>query len=187
MLTEYAWFNGYTDTAPTLAPAVYRFSPSTGAVSIVEDSFSQPNGIALAPNSHESPRKVYVSDTGASAGSTSPSLGPNGTSIDILGKHTLYALDLSANGKHITNKRPIYLAQDAAPDGVQVAANGYIVATSAAGVDVLDGDGELLMRMQLNFYVNCFTWVGNDYKELWLVGDGAIARVKWNLAGQPLK
>lgn len=70
---------------------------------------------------------------------------------------------------------------------MQVAANGYIVATSAAGVDVLSEDGELLVRMQLNFYINCFAWVGDDYKELWLVGDGAIARVKWNLAGQPLK
>ncbi len=46
---QYSWFNALTDTAPQLESATYRFRPSTGMVSVVDDSLEQPNGIAISP------------------------------------------------------------------------------------------------------------------------------------------
>ena len=47
---EYSWFNKLTDTVPQLPALSYRFRPSTGAVSVVDDYLIQPNGIALSPD-----------------------------------------------------------------------------------------------------------------------------------------
>lgn len=45
---------------PVLAPATYRFRPSTGSVNIVEDTLQQPNGIGVSPDG----RTMYLTDTG---------------------------------------------------------------------------------------------------------------------------
>jgi sugar lactone lactonase YvrE len=184
---QYSWFNALTDRAPQLETASYRFMPSTGAVSVINDDIVQPNGIAIAPVVAGCPRTVYISDTGAIAGTTQQSLGPQGTEFNTTGKRTIYAFDLSANGKHLLNKRPVYLAQDWVPDGLKVAANGYIVTGAGKGVDVLDSDGTLLVRVQTNFTVQNFAWTGANYEDLWIVGNSGVARVKWALEGQVLK
>ncbi len=41
-------------------------------------------------------------------------------------KRTVYAFDVTSDGNHIVNKRPIYLAQAWVPDGLKVARNGFI-------------------------------------------------------------
>jgi len=184
---QYSWFNALTDTAPQLETASYRFTPSTGAVSVINDDIVQPNGIAIAPAIEGCSRTVYISDTGAITGTTQQSLGPQGSPFNTTGKRTIYAFDLSANGKHLLNKRPVYLAQDWVPDGLKVAANGYIVTGAGKGVDVLDSDGTLLVRVQTNFTVQNFAWTGANYEDLWITGNSGVARVKWALQGQALK
>ena len=57
----YGWQQGLTDQAPALQTATYRFRPSTGAVSIVEASLVQPNGIAFSPDE----KTLYIGDSGA--------------------------------------------------------------------------------------------------------------------------
>lgn len=51
---------------------------------------------------------------------------------------------------------------------------------------MLDPDGTLLVRIQMNFTVQNFAWTGSDFEDLWVVGQGGIARVRWNLKGQVL-
>lgn len=169
--------------------ATYRFDPSTGAVTIIDDTMDQPNGIALAPapTDSNSPRTVYISDTGVAAETIVQSLGSHGFIYNTTGKRTVYAYDLSSNGKHLLNRRPIYLAEEWGPDGLKVAANGYIVTATGSGVDVLDPDGELLVRVQTNFTVQNIAWAGAQFEDLWMVGIGGAARVHgWNLPGQQL-
>lgn len=67
-----------------------------------------------------------------------------------------------------------------------MAANGYILTGAGPGIDVLDPYGVLILRVQTNFVVQNFAWVGPDLTELWLMGNGGLARVRWNLAGQVL-
>ncbi|MCJ1448411.1 MAG: hypothetical protein MMC23_008926 [Stictis urceolatum] len=179
----YSWFNALTDTPPQLPAASYRFRPSTGATHVVDDTLIQPNGIALSPDR----KTVYISDTGSN---TAP-LAPNRTSqepamFDPTGARSVYAFDLSHDGTYLTNKRPIYIAQDWVPDGLKVAKNGYVVTGAGFGVDVLDDRGALLVRIQTNYTVQNFAWTGKDLKEFWLMGNGGISRVKWELEGQDL-
>lgn len=180
---DYSWFNALTDTAPQLATATYRFRPCTGAVNIVEDSIVQPNGIAISPDE----KTIYISDTGSIDGLTEASLGSQGVIVNATGKRVVYAYDVSDNAEYITNKRPIYLSQDWVPDGLKVARNGYVVTGSGKGIDVLDSCGTLLVRVQTNYTVQNFAWTGNDFKTLWLMGQGGVSKVEWNLQGQELK
>ena len=171
-----------TDTAPQLATATYRFRPSTGAVNIVEDTIAQPNGIAISPDL----KHIYISDTGAISGTIAASLGSQGASFNVTGKRIVYAFDVTADATAIVNKRPIYLAMSSIPDGLKVAKNGYIVTGAGNGVDVLDHTGTLLVRVQTNYTVQNFAWTGKHLKTLWMVGNGGISKVEWDLEGQDL-
>ncbi|KAI4162588.1 MAG: hypothetical protein LQ342_003819 [Letrouitia transgressa] len=179
---QYSWFNALTDTAPQLPAATYRFRPSTGSVHVVETSLQQPNGIALAPDLCT----VYISDTGAETGSISPSLPSQGSKFNNTGARYVYAFTLSQDATYITSKRAFYLSQDYAPDGLKVAANGYVVTATGKGVDVLDPEGTLLVRVQTNYTVQNFAWTGEELSTLWLVGQGGISKVEWALRGQEL-
>ena len=111
---EYSWFNHLTDTAPQLPSLSYRFRPSTGAVSIVDDYAIQPNGIALSPDA----TTVYISDTGAeSAPITQSAASQVGATFSPLGRRTIYAFNISCDGTYLFNRRPIWYAQDWVPDG----------------------------------------------------------------------
>lgn len=93
---------------------------------------------------------------------------------------------MSSDYKHAHNKRPIYLSSFIA-DGLKVAQNGYIVTGAGMGVDILDEDGQLLVRIQANYTVQNFAWTGPNRDTLWMVGEGGISKVEFNLPGQILK
>lgn len=61
-----------------------------------------------------------------------------------------------------------------------------MVAGTGKGVDVLSASGELLVRVQTNYTVQNFAWVGEELREFWLMGKGGISRVRWGLQGQEL-
>jgi gluconolactonase len=167
-----------TQDAPVLHQQTYRFRPSTGAVSIVEASIGIPNGIALSPDE----RTLYISDTSVTNFTgVDPNVLPRYTWGATAGK-SLYAFDTvdSPAGKYLVNKRPIWYPEEFAVDGLHVAGNGYLVGASGFGVDVLSQRGELLLRVQTDFIVNNVQFVEKD---LWVFGQGKIARVEWNLEG----
>ncbi|TKA70393.1 hypothetical protein B0A55_05614 [Friedmanniomyces simplex] len=178
---QYSWFNRLTDTPPQLESASYRFDPATGAVTMIDDTLVQPNGIALSPDG----KNVYISDTGSETGSIIAG-GPPGSPFNQTGPRAVFKYDRVDNGTHITGKRPLFYAQDWVPDGLKVAANGYVVTATGPGVDVLDEFGVLIVRIQTSFIVQNFAWTGTNLTEMWLVGQGGIARVRWNLKGQDL-
>lgn len=110
------------------------------------------------------------------------------TDGDIPGQcRTVYAFDVSEDGTSAYNKRPIYMASGFVPDGLKVAANGYIVAGVGRGVDILDPSGQLLLTIQTNYTVQNFAWTGPELKTLWLMGNGGISKVEWQLEGQELR
>nr|POE82364.1 gluconolactonase [Quercus suber] len=178
---QYSWFNRLTDTPPQLQAASYRFDPATGAVTMIDNTLVQPNGIALSPDG----KHVYISDSGAETGSVLAG-GPPGLTFNQTGVRAVYKYDRIDNGTHITNKRPLWYAQELIADGLKVAANGYIVTATGMGVDILDAFGVLILRVQTDFVVQNFTWVGKDLTEFWITGQGGIARVRWALKGQDL-
>ena len=148
---------------------------------MIDNTLIQPNGIDISPDG----KNVYISDTGAETGSIIRG-GPPGSPFNQTGPRAVYKFDLIDGGTHLANKRPIWYAQDWVPDGLKVAANGYVVTCTGPGVDVLDPYGVLILRVQTSFVVQNIVWVGADLTEAWLVGQGGIARVRWNLKGQDL-
>ena len=179
---DYSWFNARTDTAPQLPSASYRFNPETGATFLIDDTIQQPNGIAFSPDG----KTLYISDTGAVAGTIDPRLGVIGATFNTTGRRSIYAYDVSNNGTKIANRRSFYLSQDFIPDGLKVSAEGLVVTGTGHGVDVLDDLGQLLIRVQTNYTVQNFAWTGTDLKTLWMMGQGGISKVEWNITGQRL-
>lgn len=173
---------GTNTEAPAIEAATYRYNPSTGSISIVDDSLESPNGIAFSPDG----ANLYLTDTGA----VFPDIDPTLVLADVpklrynaTQKRTLYAFDVSRDGSYIKNKRALYLSLEFVPDGLKVARNGYILVGSGHGVDVLDQSGIPLVRIQTNFTAANMDFASPSYNELWIVGEGAIARVRWNLTG----
>lgn len=150
-------------------------------MTVIDDSLKQPNGIALSPDG----KNVYISDTGAISGSVLPD-GPPGSPWNQTGVRTIYKYDLVDDGTHITGKRPIWLAQQLVPDGLKVAANGYVLTGAGFGVDILDPKGVLIARVQTNYTVQNFAWVGEGLTEFWIMGNNGVSRVRWDLKGQDL-
>lgn len=167
---------------PVLRPATYRFRPSTGHVSIVEDTIAQPNGIAMSPDG----RTLYISDTGVTDFEGYPADGPLPRyKFNSLGGNAVYAYDVNPSpaGSYLTNKRPIYLAETFGVDGLHVAQNGYLIAAEGSGVSVLSEYGEMILRIETDHVVNNVQFAGPERKDLWIFGEGSINRVKWDLAG----
>jgi hypothetical protein len=62
------------------------------------------------------------------------------------------------------------------------------VTGTGMGVDVIDpNEGTLILRIQTNYTVQNFAWTGTDYQDFWLMGQGGVSRVQWNLQGRVLK
>ena len=174
---DYGWGSGGYDfamSAPELPVAIFRFTPSTGAVRVVDDTLKEPNGLTFSPDY----KTMYISDTG----SVSPIAGMSGQQYTSTGHRTIYAYDVSQDTVNLTDKRAFYLTQDLIPDALRVAANGYVLCSAGNGVDVVDTQGILLLRIKTDFLVASFTFGGRDMDELWLTGS-RIVRVKWNLTG----
>ena len=172
-----SWY-GYAinvTTYPVHSPATYRFRPLTGALSIVEDTLGQPNGIGISPDG----KTMYITDTGVTKFRGAPE--------DVLPRYTynphggksVYAFDINyaPPGNYLTNKRPIWLAETFADDGFHVSREGYLLGAAGNGVDVLSEWGELIIRIEVGGAINNLQFAGPDRSDLWLFGSGGIFRV----------
>lgn len=160
---------------PVLKPQTYRFRPSTGAVSVVEDSLKQPNGLGISPDG----KTMYISDTGITDFDGAPEDKLPRYTFNKFGGRTVYAFDVNfaPPGNYLTNKRPIWYAQTFAVDGMHVSREGHVLGASGAGIDVLSEWGELILRIEVGGEINNLQFAGPDRQELWLFGPGGIWRV----------
>jgi gluconolactonase len=175
-----SWY-GYAinvTTYPVLSPQTFRFRPSTGAVSVVENSLEQPNGIGISPDG----KTMYISDTGITDfEGVAPDAPPPRYTFNKFGGRTVYAFDINfaPPGNYLTNKRPIWLAQTFAVDGLHVSREGYVLGASGSGLDILSEWGELLLRIEVGGEINNFQFAGPERRELWLFGPSGI----WKVSG----
>ncbi|KAF1973912.1 lactonohydrolase [Bimuria novae-zelandiae CBS 107.79] len=172
-----SWY-GYAinvTTYPVHAPATYRFRPSTGALSVVENTLEQPNGIGISPDG----TTMYISDTGVTDFTNVPPTQVPRYNFNPRGSRAVYAFDVlrSPAGACITGKRPIWLAQTFAVDGLHVSHEGYVLGAAGTGIDVLSAWGELLVRIEIGEVVNNFQFVGAERDEIWAVGPSGIWRI----------
>ncbi|RDL33852.1 Uncharacterized protein BP5553_08220 [Venustampulla echinocandica] len=185
--SDYAFGLGLADNSNQLQLATYRFRPSTGEINVVDTSLEHPNGIVFSRDG----KTVYISDTGLETVGPVASKGAYDYPIRIYFTSTLarniYAFDVNytPKGAYLTGKRSIFQSLEGSPDGLKVAANGYLVVGSGLsnGADILDGDGSLIARIQTDHPVENVAFTGKDLKTVFLTGIGGITRVQWNLTG----
>ena len=137
---------------------VYRLTPD-GAVTLVDDTLSFPNGVALSPDH----RTLYVAVSDPEA-------------------PVLMAYDLHDDGRAVSSRlffdAASLMGPDAPglPDGLKVDARGRIFTTGPGGVLVLTPDGDLLGVIDTGrATANCA--FGPDRASLFMTADDMLTRV----------
>jgi gluconolactonase len=128
-----------------------------GAVTLVDDAFGQPNGIALSPDEG----KLFVSDSQDGG---------------------VYAYDVGADGS--TGARSLLVAIGPS-DGMAVDDAGNLYFTTGAGVEVYKDDGTSWGTIAVPEQpANC-AFGGADRRTLYITAQTSLYRVTLNVPGKP--
>ncbi len=140
---SYGFLQGFKPQ-PAQGDYVYRFDGRR--LTVVEDSFDKPNGLAFSPDESI----LYVGDSGANH-----ELG----SFDPRRPHHIRAFDV-VDGKRLENGRLFATITPGFPDGLKVDAEGRVYSSSFSGVQIFSAEGELLEEIDLPGAVN-FAFAGS--------------------------
>ena len=134
----------YFRPKPSIPPQVYRFSPVTGVVQAVADTFVEPNGIEFSPDY----KYVYVTDTGAQR-----------FDYNLTRPASIYRFEFTADGKRL-HKRQLFAYSDVgAPDGIHCDTKGNVYSSMADGVHVWNPAGVLMGKFLIAGGSNNFAFV----------------------------
>jgi gluconolactonase len=150
---SYGFLQGFKPE-PVHGDYVYRFDGKR--LTVVEDSFDKPNGLAFSPDESI----LYIGDSGANhePGTFEPSR-----------RHHIRAFDV-VDGERLENSRLFATITPGFPDGIKVDAEGRVYSSSFSGVHVFSPDGALFEEIPLPGAVN-FAFGGST---LFITTDTAI-------------
>ena len=156
------------DASPVKEQAVngvYRLTRA-GTITLVDGSFSFPNGIALSPDA----RTLYVSNSDPKrAVIVAFSLSPDGA---ILSRHVFADMTkLAAQGL------------PGLPDGLSVDARGNLWASGPGGIHIFAPDGRELGRIDAGTAISNCAFGGADGKTLFMTAGHMILRVRTKVKG----
>jgi gluconolactonase len=140
---SYGFLQGFKPR-PALGDNVYRFDGRQ--LTVVEDSFDKPNGLAFSPDE----LILYVGDSGANH---------EPGSFDPRRPHHIRAFDV-VDGRRLENGRVFATIAPGFPDGLKVDAEGRVYSSSFSGVQIFSPEGELLEEIGLPGAVN-FAFAGS--------------------------
>jgi gluconolactonase len=134
---SYGFLQGFKPE-PAHGDYVYRFDGDS--LTVVEDSFDKPNGLAFCPDESV----LYVGDSGANheLGSFVP-----------WRPHHVRAFDV-VDGERLANGRLFATITPGFPDGIKVDADGRIYVSCFSGVQIFTPDGEQVDEIELPGAVN---------------------------------
>jgi gluconolactonase len=136
---------------------VFRVAPD-GTVSLVGDTFSQPNGIALSPDE----QILYVTDSDADE---------------------LHSFPVNADGS--TGPGTKMLDTAGTPDGMAVDDGGNLYLTTTAGIDVLRPDGTAWGTIPVNEKPSNCAFGDADRQTLYISAQTSLYKVRLNIPGKP--
>ncbi len=137
---------------------VFRVNPDK-EVSLLVDSLSWPNGIALSPDQ----KTLYINQSDPK-------------------KPVLYSYDITAegtleNGKILFDFLPFAENANGLPDGLKIHKSGNIFATGPAGVHIISTEGKLLATIKTGkSTANCA--FDTDHKYLYMTTTDLLMRVR---------
>lgn len=138
---------------------VYRLAPD-GAVTLLDDTLTRPNGIALSPDGGT----LYVANSDPAAALW--------VAYDVI------------EGGGVANRRTLFDATEAVtegviglPDGMTIAANGGIFATGPGGVYVFTPEGGLIGIIETPAATANVTFGGDDGRTLYIAVHDKLMRI----------
>ncbi|KAK4660789.1 hypothetical protein QC762_122160 [Podospora pseudocomata] len=132
--------------APGFPKQVWRFNEATGAVTVVADGFSMPNGIQFSPSGSH----LYVTDSGVAQAFRG---------MEYNNPSTIYRFDVSRDGT-LSNRQTFAFITPGIPDGINVDTNGNVYVGCADGVQVYSPSGKLIGKIFLGKGVANFQFAG---------------------------
>ncbi|KAF5002725.1 hypothetical protein FGRMN_121 [Fusarium graminum] len=131
---------------PGLRNQVYRYNFDTGAVTVVADDFTLPNGLGFAPDG----KRVYVTDTGIALGFYGRNLSSPAS---------VYSFDVNEDGT-LENRKTFAYVASSIPDGVHTDSNGRVYAGCGDGVHVWNSSGKLIGKIYTGTTAANFQFAG---------------------------
>ncbi len=144
---------------------LYRFSP-TGDLQLMDDDFTQPNGLCLSPDEST----LYVNDTERAMIVSYPmqadgSLGPRSMFTDGVGN-----VDYEVG----------------VVDGMKCDSEGNVLVTGPNGIWVFDASGTRLGVIEVPEVVGNLNWGGPVWTTLYIAASTSIYRVETAVSGAPV-
>jgi len=136
-------------------PALYRFDPTNGHITVVADDFAGPNGLAFSPNEDH----LYVSETGDQT-KDNP-------------RQYIRAFDVTReNG--LRGGEIFYKIEAGYADGLTMDEDGNLWSSAADGVHCIDPSGKLLGKILVPHRVSNLTFGGLRKNRLFIGGSQTL-------------
>ncbi|KAH7161828.1 lactonohydrolase [Dactylonectria macrodidyma] len=131
---------------PGLRNQVYRYNFDTGAIRVVADDFTLPNGITFSPDG----KRAYVTDTGIALGFYGRNLSSPAS---------VYSFDVNSDGT-FKNRQTFAYTASFIPDGVHTDSAGRVYAGCGDGVHVFNKSGKLIGKIYTGTTAANFQFAG---------------------------
>ena len=145
-------------------PALYRFDPANGRITVASGDFDGPNGLAFSPDE----KRLYVAETG------------DQTTDDP--KQCIRAFDVGPDGR-LTGGDIFHKVDPGYADGLCVDEDGNIWASAADGVHCIDPSGALLGKVLVPHRVSNLTFGGLLKNRLFIGGSPTLYAIFLNRRG----
>ncbi|KAM5349839.1 hypothetical protein ACJ41O_006344 [Fusarium nematophilum] len=131
---------------PGLRNQVYRYNFQTGAITVVADDFTLPNGITFSPDG----KRAYVTDTGIALGFYGRNLSSPAS---------VYSFDVNKDGTW-QNRKTFAYVPSFIPDGVHTDSEGRVYSGCGDGVHVWNPSGKLIGKIYTGTVAANFQFAG---------------------------
>ncbi len=151
-LQKYLDFNG-----------VYRLDPEDGALTLLMDSFTYPNGLAFSPDES----LLYINDTY---------------------RRLIRVFDVNPDGT-VSNGRlftDVTGDDPGIPDGMKVDVEGNVYCSGPGGIHVFDARGNRLGRIRVPEDVTNMGWGDKDWRTLYITARSSVYRIRLKIPGIPV-
>ncbi|MEO6927729.1 MAG: SMP-30/gluconolactonase/LRE family protein [Casimicrobiaceae bacterium] len=145
-------------------PALYRFDPGTGRITVVAGDFDGPNGVVFSPDE----KRLYVAETGDQT-TNNP-------------KQYIRAFDVTTDGD-ISGGEIFHKIEPGYADGLCVDEDGNLWSSAADGVHCIAPDGKLMGRILVPYRVSNLTFGGPLRNRLFIGGSHTLYAIFLNRRG----
>jgi gluconolactonase len=145
-------------------PALYRFDPDSGRITIAAADFAGPNGLVFSPDES----RLYVAETGDQT-------------TDKPQQH-IRVFNVASDGE-LSGSAVFHKVEPGYADGLCVDEDGNLWASAADGVHCIDPSGRLLGKVLVPYRVSNLTFGGRDKNRLFIGGSHTLYSIFLNRRG----